>query len=169
MLRATMNQKLYRELYLLQCRDLAAVLGMSMEPLLGPVQLQPVIRDGQFENHQGINLDWVIIGGESGPGARSCRPEWIRPIIEQCREAGVPVFLKQLGANVVTRNDLIEDVFNNNETGWPDPEVEHNIHGFREDYQGADCRIRLRDRKGGDWSEWPEDLRVREFPGGGVE
>lgn len=48
--------------------------------------------------------------------------------------------------------------------GWPDPDVEHNIHGFREEYQGADCRIRLRDPKGGDWDEWPEDLRVRQFP-----
>ena len=41
---------------------------------------------------------------------------------------------------------------------------EYDIHGFREEYQGADCRIRLRDPKGGNMDEWPEDLRVREMP-----
>ena len=69
-----------------------------------------------------------------------------------------------MGANVITRNDRVDDAFNSSSSGWPDPDVEHNIHGFREDYQGADCRIRLRDGKGGDWNEWPEDLRVREWP-----
>jgi site-specific DNA-cytosine methylase len=92
------------------------------------------------------------------------RPEWIRSIVAQCKAAGVPCFVKQLGGNVVTRNDMVEDHFNSLDTGWPDPEVEHDIHGFRENYQGADCRIRLQDKKGGDWNEWPEDLRVREFP-----
>lgn len=48
--------------------------------------------------------------------------------------------------------------------GWPDPDVQHHINGFREDYQGADCRIRLHDKKGGLMEEWPEDLRVRQMP-----
>lgn len=142
----------------------AAVRFLSMEPLLGPVDLQPVIKDGKFENNQGINCDWVIVGGESGQGARPCRVEWVRRIVQQCQAVGVPCFVKQLGANVVTRNDMVEDEFNNLNTGWPDPHVEHHINGFQENYQGADCRIRLRDSKGGDWNEWPEDLRVREFP-----
>lgn len=169
--------------HLLRCRGVARVIGLSMEPLLGPVDFRkvnnhdgtcPNLFDGTILHVGDIGVEhawsprgflgWVIVGGESGPQARHCRPEWVRSIIRQCREAHVPCFLKQLGANVVTRNDLIEDDFNNGAAGWPDPDVEHNIHGFREDYQGADCRIRLRDRKGGDWSEWPEDLRVREFP-----
>jgi len=67
-------------------------------------------------------------------------------------------------ANVICRNDMVDGQFNSKSSGCPDPEVEHHIHGFREDYQGADCRIKLADAKGGDWNEWPEDLRVREFP-----
>ena len=49
--------------------------------------------DGEFRH-----LDWVITGGESGPGARPCSIEWIRSILEQCKAAGVPAFCKQLGA-----------------------------------------------------------------------
>lgn len=43
--------------------------------------------------------------------------------------------------------------------------IEHDINGYREEYQGALCRIYLKDKKGADMSEWPEDLRVRQFPG----
>lgn len=172
---------------LLKLRDLTPVLFLSIEPLLGPVRLwslpDPVRRNGStvdaltgggmcvmWDGGVGMiasspkRLDWVIVGGESGPKARPCRPEWVRSIVKQCRSASVPVFVKQMGGNVITRNDQIEDVFNNGSSGWPDPEVEHDIHGYREEYQGADCRIRLRDPKGGDPDEWPEDLRVREFP-----
>ena len=174
--------------HLLRCP--AAVRFLSCEPLLGPVDLLRVdaagfggptghkvdcIRKGYWSAHLGfVNhsdmhdqfgpLLWVIVGGESGPGCRPCRPEWVRSIVRQCQAAEVPVFVKQMGGNIVTRNDLVEDVFDSGETGWPEPDVEHNIHGFREEYQGADCRIRLRDRKGGDPAEWPADLRVREFP-----
>jgi protein gp37 len=163
---------------LLKCRDLVPVLGLSLEPLVGLIDLDDAgafrtnhgcdgaVPDPQCEVCHGalVGVDWVIVGGESGSGARPCRPEWIRSIVRQCKDANVPCFVKQLGSNIVTRNDMVEDHFNSLETGWPDPEVEHHIHGFREDYQGADCRIRLRDKKGGDWSEWPEDLRVRQFP-----
>lgn len=144
--------------HLRACSDLAQVLGMSLEPLTGPVNFAAA------KLHLCHDVDWVIVGGESGPRARPCRPEWIRSIVKQCDAAGVPCFVKQLGANVVTRNDEVEDQFNILDTGWPDPHVEHDIHGHRENYQGADCRIRLRDSKGGDPDEWPEDLRVREFP-----
>lgn len=166
---------------LLKCRDLSPVLFLLIEPPIGPVDLRGIGFNGftldcltstccpwhpsacNRSGCNGVKVDWVIVGGESGPNARPCQVEWIRSIVQQCREAGVPCFVKQLGANVVTRNDMIEDAFNGKD-GWPDPQVEHHIHGFREDYQGADCRVRLRDPKGGDPSEWPEDLRVREFP-----
>lgn len=75
----------------------AAVRFLSMEPLLGPVDLQPVIKAGEFKNNQGINCDWVIVGGESGPGARPMHPEWVRSIRDQCQAAGVPFFFKQFG------------------------------------------------------------------------
>jgi len=152
----------------------AAVRFLSCEPLLGPVELSGLVK-GHCPTHDfpggfchgpcpdDQRISWVIVGGESGPGARPCRVEWVRSIVEQCRAASVPVFVKQLGGNIVTRNDMIEDAFNGKD-GWPDTHVEHNIHGFREDHQGADCRVRLVDKKGGDMAEWPESLRVREFP-----
>jgi protein gp37 len=59
---------------------------LSVEPLLEDV--------GKF-NLSGIN--WVIVGGESGPGARPMSPEWVRSIRDQCRMAGVRFFFKQWG------------------------------------------------------------------------
>ncbi len=182
--------------HLLKCNDLCPLVGLSLEPLVGPMPKlyrwlnnhelnargEPVctscfLPTARSYAHYpvpcwncggklkcGPRIGWVIVGGESGHGARPCRPEWIRSIVAQCKAANVPCFVKQLGGNVVTRNDMVEDHFNSLDTGWPDPEVEHHIHGFREDYQGADCRILLRDKKGGDSNEWPADLRVRELP-----
>ena len=166
---------------LLKCRELSPVLFLSCEPLVGPVNIAKVLITEKYRHYEQFEpddlvrrmlrremthawIDWCIVGGESGPGARPFDPAWARSIVQQCEAAGVACFVKQMGANVVTRNDQIEDVFNNGASGWPDPEVEHHIHGFREDFQGADCRIILRDKKGGDWSEWPEDLRVRQMP-----
>jgi protein gp37 len=47
---------------------------------------------------RGGRLDWVVVGGESGPGARPFEMEWGTQIVEQCRAAKVPVFVKQVGA-----------------------------------------------------------------------
>ena len=63
----------------------AAIRFLSCEPLLGPLALEL----------RGIN--WVIVGGESGPGARPMDPDWVRSIRRQCREAKVPFFYKQWG------------------------------------------------------------------------
>ena len=65
----------------------AAVKFLSCEPLLGPLDLE---LDG---------IDWVIVGGESGPGARPMQPAWARGIRDQCAEAGTPFFFKQWGAH----------------------------------------------------------------------
>ena len=65
--------------------DEAAVRFLSLEPLLGPLELDLV------------NIGWVIAGGESGPSARAPRPEWVRSIRDQCIAAGVPFFFKQWG------------------------------------------------------------------------
>lgn len=64
----------------------AAVKFVSMEPLLG------LIEDINFEN-----IDWIIAGGESGPGARPLEPDWIRCIRDQCQKNRVPFFFKQWG------------------------------------------------------------------------
>lgn len=65
--------------------DDAAVRFLSLEPLLGPLELDLV------------DIDWVIAGGESGPRARAPRLEWVRSIRDQCIAAGVPFFFKQWG------------------------------------------------------------------------
>jgi protein gp37 len=76
--------------------DLAAVPAsvrfLSCEPLIGP--LNDLLLEG---------IHWVIVGGESGPGARPMRREWATAILRQCRDAGVPFFFKQWGG---VRKDL---------------------------------------------------------------
>jgi protein gp37 len=63
---------------------------LSVEPLLESIALKEI---------EGIeNIDWVIVGGESGKGARTCRVEWIEKIVEDCRALSIPVFVKQLGS-----------------------------------------------------------------------
>ena len=71
---------------------------LSLEPLLGPLD--------------GLNLDgidWVIVGGESGPGARAMAPEWAMSIQNQCRKAGVAFFFKQWGGVQKKRTGRILD------------------------------------------------------------
>jgi protein gp37 len=63
----------------------AAIKFLSLEPLLGPLELDLV------------DIGWVIAGGESGPNARPPRREWVRSIRDQCIAAGVPFFFKQWG------------------------------------------------------------------------
>lgn len=62
------------------------------EPLLGPVDLRPYLGSG---------ISQVVAGGESGPGARPCRYDWLLDIREQCIDAGVPFMFKQTGANFI--------------------------------------------------------------------
>lgn len=64
----------------------AAVRFLSCEPLLGPLDSLPLQQ-----------VDWVIVGGESGPKAREIRPAWVRSIRQQCRKHSVPFFFKQWG------------------------------------------------------------------------
>jgi len=79
-------------------------------------------------------IHWAIVGGESGPSARPCHTDDVRDLVEVCRAARVPCFVMQLGAKPVAC--------------------------------GSDQRqiLAMIDRKGGDVSEFPADLRVREFP-----
>lgn len=106
--------------HLLRCP--AAVRFLSCEPLLGAVDLGQYLprtccmgerdyldMDGEYMGSGPCDchgqplpgVDWVIAGGESGPGARPCDVAWIRSIVSQCRDAGVAVFVKQLGRRPV--------------------------------------------------------------------
>jgi protein gp37 len=127
------------------------------------VSFEPLLEDLGDVDLRGIDV--AAIGGESGPGARPCDVQWIRSLVAQCRAAGTAAFVKQLGANVHDRNDAGWDGVD--PTDWPSHlEAEDRVEHDEADtgYQGAPVRVRLRDRKGGDPSEWPEDLRVREMP-----
>jgi protein gp37 len=132
----------------------AAQWFLSCEPLLGGLDIA--------KHRPGANRLWVIVGGESGPRARPCQTWWIRNIVRQCQQADVPVFVKQLGTNIIDRNDAGFE--GDTARSWPmDTNYRENLSGFRDDYQGAAVRILLK-KKGGDMDEWPADLRVREFP-----
>lgn len=116
----------------------AARRWISAEPLLGPVDLRylqpgdPPTEINALAGTHGVlrphggrcdRLDWVVVGGESGPGARPCDLVNVARIVEDCREFNVPVFVKQLGPSA-----------------W------------------------FRHPKGGDPTEWPRHLRVRQWP-----
>lgn len=76
---------------------------LSCEPLLEGLSLAPYLdtsdlHDEAARGHLASPIDWVIVGGESGPGARPFNVGWARSLVAQCRAAGVPVFVKQFGA-----------------------------------------------------------------------
>ena len=71
---------------------------LSLEPLLGR------LRDLDLRG-----IDWVIVGGESGPGARAMNPDWVREIRDHCRDQNVPFFFKQWGGVFKKRNGRILD------------------------------------------------------------
>ncbi|KKN81348.1 hypothetical protein LCGC14_0319610 [marine sediment metagenome] len=109
--------------YLRKCP--AEIRFVSYEPALGPID---------FEEHV-VNkrpLDWIIVGGESGPGARPFDVNWARKTIDICRDEDVACFVKQLGARPYDST--------------------------------SGAAPYLNDRKGGDITEWPPPLRVRQFP-----
>lgn len=152
----------------------AAVRFLSCEPLLGPLDLtridlstlpphphNPIVDlnaltglvsgmdEYTFGNH---GIDWVIVGGESGPKARSMDVGWERSIVEQCRAAGVACFVKQLGAKPYSATQRVAG-------GGVYPSAR-----AARTYHDEPVLMKLKSRKGGDPDEWPEDLRVREMP-----
>lgn len=107
--------------------------------------------DGRVDNTYQPGVELVIIGGESGPKSRPCNVAWIRSLVEQCQTAQVPCFVKQLGGNVEACDTIdAADYF---------PGKVRLSEAKR-----PNARVHLKDPKGGDPTEWPEDLRVREFP-----
>lgn len=84
----------------------AAVRFLSLEPLLGPLPSLDL-----------TGIDWAIIGGESGGGARAMDLSWARDLVSRCRDAGTAVFVKQLGA--VTGRELGAGPKGGNWDAWP--------------------------------------------------
>ena len=134
----------------------AAIRFLSVEPLLEAVDLENLPSAsgiGRYLNclsNAGVDpgaeipskIDWVICGGESGPGARPFNLAWAESLLAQCRSADVPFFMKQIGSKPY---DDTKPVGKNGDAYIYQP-------------------LPLTDRKGGDPAEWSESLRVREFP-----
>lgn len=123
---------------------------VSLEPLLGPVVLpERFLRLGK--------RTWVIVGGESGPGARPFDVEWARTIIDQCKRSGTCHFVKQLGSLPVDSSYR---------SGLYAPYDKRSLDAQRAlglDHVGFHL-LPFHDAKGGNPAEWPADLRVREVP-----
>lgn len=96
----------------------AAIRWVSVEPQLANI----CPRESDL-----VGIDWLVIGGESGPDARPFDTRWARQWIELGRATGTAIFIKQLGSH-------------------------------------AAYALGMKSRKGGDMDEWPQDLRVREYP-----
>lgn len=149
----TANQYAYRIAHLFSVEG-PVVRGVSAEPLHDGVDLWPWIwlracASGHVMPENDVPrcprcdkpadrpaLSWLITGGSSGPNARPTEIQDVRTLMNQGIDARARVFVKQLGARPEFYGQRYDDV---------------HVHP-------------IRDRKGGDWNEWPADLRVREFP-----
>lgn len=127
----------------------AAVRFISAEPLLEEIFIELWLEaqiDPSDDNRLYPGIDWVIVGGESGPGARPFNLSWAESLLRQCKAARVPFFMKQIGSN----------------SFWDSPERRIRLATGSDGF----TRTAVRNPKGGDMAEWPEWLRVRELPKG---
>ncbi len=84
---------------------------LSVEPMLGPIDLLKEYPVGKGSVPYGALLEWVICGGESGSHARPMHPDWARDLRDQCKEVGVPFFFKQWGEYVPGQEYIIDAVY----------------------------------------------------------
>lgn len=146
----------------------AAVRWLSIEPLLGPVILPmakimvgfPRHIDTEGNAHGApLMLHWVVVGGESGPGARPMHPAWARDLRDQCRAAGVPYFFKQWGAWAPARDDyapFIGKIALDNDT--PNPSATSPpVHSWGEHVFSVRTGKKAAGREldGREWNEYP--------------
>lgn len=106
---------------------------LSIEPQIGSVNLEPWLRRAFEAQEKAIH--WVVIGGESGTGARPFDVGWASDLVDVCKRFGVAAFVKQMGHNPIFR------------------------------YEERDKHPHLRfTGKGSDPAEWPKNIRVQEYP-----
>lgn len=107
------NQETANERIPLLLQTPAVVRFVSAEPLLGPIDLAlfGTLPESICSGYGMVydQLHWVIAGGESGPGARPMHPNWARNIRDQCKDAGVPFFMKQMGGKTKRSMQPIPD------------------------------------------------------------
>lgn len=128
----------------------AAVRWLSCEPLLGTIDLDgnsdPIRRGVQHWDYFRMSkekIDWVVVGGESGTGARPMHPDWARSLRDQCTAAGAPFFFKQWGAWWPSENDHSPTIYRGHV--WPDGTLALRV--------GKKNAGRLLD--GREWNEFP--------------
>lgn len=117
-----------------------AVRFISFEPLLESIDLS---------NYDLSNIDWAIIGGESGKNARPCNIEWIRSLVAQLKARNIPIFVKQLGQNCYWHEQINE------------------VHGnmqFISDRKKDKVALGIKSKKGDRFEEFPIDLKLRKLP-----
>jgi len=170
------NQKVADERIPILLATPAAVRFVSCEPLLGPIDLSRYLgagEPGEIGNGRLHNspsecptwydwcnciIDWVIVGGESGPGARPMHPDWVRSIRDQCQAAGVPFFFKQWGSwfPLGQKSNGWNGTSKHRNDDWP----------FQPMYKiGKKLAGRLLD--GREWNEMPEVLILQGSTGAG--
>jgi protein gp37 len=151
-----------------------ALAWISAEPLIGPIDLRG-LGDGSWFDREGADLydalhgtaywssgaehgksggprlAWVVVGGESGQGARACAVPWIKKVVDDCRGAGVPVFVKQLGA-VATVDDRDN----------PRLMLRHKNGGDPSEWGGLGVYVRQIPKRaeGGGWMDLLDDASV---------
>lgn len=152
---------------------------LSVEPMLGPVNLRRYLRpvhgwwEGPHKSYEEARaagaphgrrpqalvhadarfVDWVIVGGESGTKARACWASWVGDVVQQCADAGTPCHVKQLGAVWAGSTG----------STYPVHEPIVDEHGRP---TGRTRVVMQPDTKGGYMPNWPEALRVRQYPRG---
>jgi hypothetical protein len=124
LLTSTENQAMVNNRILDLIKIPASWRGLSLEPLLESIDLNPDVYR---------LLDWLIIGGESGPHARPCNVDWIRSLVDQGAKLGVATFVKQLGTKPLN-------------------------------YSSPIPLLPQKDKKGGDFDKFPDELKVRQYP-----
>jgi protein gp37 len=154
---------------------------LSCEPLLGPVDVKQYLRPSVYDEQTIIGEDgreyldfkcrdkvnWVIVGGESGPNARPMHPDWARSLHDQCEAAGVAFFFKQWGGWVPERNWCSELGIPPNKAEiiyiHPDGTIKTDVRNgvkpgvpFASFMVKADKKAAGRNLDGRTWDEFPE-------------
>lgn len=142
----------------------AAIRWVSAEPLLGPINLDSAVGSNSQFPTPNSRPDWLVVGGESGPGARPMHPAWARSLRDQCVAAAVPYFFKQWGAWLPLDQLANDDVNSSGEDSshvhlWPGSR-------FPGIAKNGDC-VRIGKRAAGrhldgrEWNEMPDICPIR--------